>query len=72
LIDSREVALNTLKKARRVSVVASLLGCDKATVHRMIDDGRLAGFRIGRMKYVYMESVEQYQLDNDFVAHDIE
>jgi excisionase family DNA binding protein len=56
------------KKARRVSVVATLLGCDRATVHRMIDDGRLAGFRIGRMKYVYLESVEQYQQDNDFVA----
>lgn len=59
---------STAKKARRVTVVATLLGCDRATVHRMIDDGRLEGFRIGRMKYVYLESVEQYQQDNDFVA----
>lgn len=61
-----------VKKSRRVSVVASLLGCNRATIHRMIDDGRLGGFRIGRMKYVYMESVEQYQRENDFVARDIE
>lgn len=59
-----------IRKARRVSVVADLMGCHKATVLRMVEDGRLEGYRIGFMCYVYIDTVKKYQLDNDFVAGD--
>lgn len=46
------------------------MGCHKATVLRMVEDGRLEGYRIGFMCYVYIDTVKKYQLDNDFVAGD--
>jgi len=60
------------RKARRISFVVDLLGCDRSTVRRMIDDGRLEGMWIGRRRYVFMDSVKKYQLMYDFGADDIE
>jgi len=61
----------TIRKALRVSIVAGLMGCHKATVLRMLEDGRLEGYRIGFMCYVYVDTVKKYQLKNDFVAGDM-
>jgi len=47
------------------------MGCHKATVLRMLEDGRLEGYRIGFMCYVYVDTVKKYQLKNDFVAGDM-
>jgi excisionase family DNA binding protein len=62
--------LSEIRKARRVSIVAGLMGCHKATVIRMLEDGRLEGYRIGFMLYVYLDTVKKYQAEHDFVAHD--
>ena len=51
----------TRRKARRVSVIVELLGCDRATVKRMIDDGRLDGYRVGHLIYIYLDSVDEYR-----------
>ena len=61
-----------IRKVRRISVIVDLLGCDRSTVRRMIDDGRLEGMWIGRRRYVYLDSVKKYQQYNDFGADGID
>ena len=61
----------TIRKARRVSIVARLMGCDRSTVYRMLEDGRLEAYRIDRFWYVFLDTVEKYQKKHDFVAGDI-
>jgi len=60
---------DAIRKARRVSIVAGLMGCHRSTVFRMLEDGRLEGYLIGHTLYVYVDSVKKYQLENDSVAH---
>jgi hypothetical protein len=49
-----------------------MLGFDRATIYRMLDDGRLEGFLSGRRKYIFMDSVKKYQEEHRFVADDID
>lgn len=60
---------DAMRKARRVSIVVEAMGCDKKTVVRMLEDGRLAGYRIGHLCYVYVDSVENYRRKHSFGAH---
>jgi excisionase family DNA binding protein len=53
-----------IRVARRVSVVSRQMGVGKDKVHRLLDQGRLQGYRVGHLKYVYLDSVDQYQRDN--------
>jgi excisionase family DNA binding protein len=60
---------DVIRKARRVSVIVAAMGCDKTTIIRMLEDGRLDGYRIGHLCYVYLDSVEKYRRKHSFVAH---
>ena len=52
------------RPGRRISIVAGILGCNQSTVHRMLDDGRLEGYRIGGYRYVFNDAISKYQRDN--------
>jgi excisionase family DNA binding protein len=65
------VADEVIKRSMRVSMVARLIGCNKSTIHRLIDQGTLRGFKIGHLKFIYVESIIEYQKNADFVADDI-
>lgn len=53
-----------VKRSMRVALVAKLIGCNKSTVHRLIESGSLTGFKIGHLKFVYVDSILEYQKNN--------
>lgn len=61
-----------IRKAKRVSIVANLMGCDRRTVVRMVQDGRLAGYKLGKLIYVYLDSIEKYRETYRFGAGGID
>ena len=55
-----------------MSTVAIILGCNRTTIKRMLEDGRLEGFRIGKLFFVYIKSIKKYQQMKSFDADGIE
>lgn len=58
------IIANQVKRSMRVALVAKLIGCNKSTVHRLIESGNLTGFKIGHLKFVYVDSILEYQKNN--------
>jgi excisionase family DNA binding protein len=49
-----------MERLLKTKDVAEMLNCDRSTVTRMVLDGRLKGFRIGRSYRFFLKDVETF------------
>lgn len=56
-----------IKSSKSVAHTAELLDVSPATIHRMLDDGRLRGHFLGTKKRIYDESIIAFQIGNEIL-----